>query len=79
MFEFDQASDFDKDVFYWHNVQRTDPKSLIPILQKEMESIVKNPQDKKKLVYTQFFKGPKDPKMSTIEGRPAWEEAIEAL
>jgi hypothetical protein len=37
--QFGDASEIDKEVLYWHNIQRTNPLSLIPALEVELANI----------------------------------------
>jgi len=40
MMRFNEVNEADRELYFWHNKQRTDPSSLCPMLQKELESML---------------------------------------
>ena len=40
-FKFENVPEIEKEVWYWYNVQRTNPKALIPAIKKELKSFKK--------------------------------------
>jgi hypothetical protein len=64
-------SEVDKELLYWHNVQRTEPERLIPALRQEMDSVE---EIDGKYSYMPYHM--QSAPVEVSEGAPCWQEAI---